>query len=128
MSNSAAEQFFTAIGLMSGTSADGVDAALVQIGTGFPPKIELIEFVSIGFPDDLRRRVLIACGDPGATIAEICSLHCIVSEAFAFALLAWGNLQGEATYVPTATGASREAVLGTITPGKNFRHYSKSFT
>jgi hypothetical protein len=89
-------------------------------GTGFPPKIELIEFLSIGYPDNLRRRVLIACGESGYTTAEMCSLHCMAGEAFAFALLAKGNLQGEATNVPAATGASREAVLGTIKSGKKF--------
>ena len=81
--NGPTDKTHIAIGLMSGTSADGVDAALVRIGSGFPPKIELIEFLSVGYPDDLRRRVLIACGEPGATTAEICSLHGMVGEAFA---------------------------------------------
>ncbi len=34
----------TAIGLMSGTSADGVDAALVRIRTGAPLQVETLGF------------------------------------------------------------------------------------
>ena len=58
-----------------------VDAALIRIGPGFPPHIEVSEFQSIPYSGDLRRRVLIACGEPGATTAEICSLHRMVGEA-----------------------------------------------
>ena len=86
--NTSQERSRIAIGLMSGTSADGVDAALIRIGPGFPPQIEVSEFQSIPYPGDLRRRVLIACGEPGATTAEICSLHRMVGEAFAEASLA----------------------------------------
>ncbi len=72
---------------MSGTSADGVDAALVRIGSGLPPQIEVVEFLSVAYPEDLRRRVLIACGEPGAATAEICSLHRMAGEVFAEAAL-----------------------------------------
>ncbi len=86
--NKPQERTRIAIGLMSGTSADGVDAALIRIGSGFPPHVEVSEFQSIPYSGDLRRRVLIACGEPGATTAEICSLHRMVGEAFADASLA----------------------------------------
>ncbi len=81
--NTPSERPRIGIGLMSGTSADGVDAALVRIGPGFPPQVEVLEFRSVPYPDDLRRRVLIACGEPGAITAEICSLHHMAGEAFA---------------------------------------------
>lgn len=73
-----------AVGLMSGTSADGVDAALVRIGGG---TAELLDFRSSPYPPRLRGRVLRAAGEPGAATAEICSLHREVGEAFAQAAL-----------------------------------------
>jgi anhydro-N-acetylmuramic acid kinase len=41
-------------------------------------------------------------------------------EAIAFALLAAATLDGEPSNVPSATGASRRVILGSITP-KPFR-------
>ena len=73
-----------AVGLMSGTSADGVDAALVRIAGG---KADLLDFRSFPYPARLRGRVLRAAGEPGAATAEICSLHREVGEAFAQAAL-----------------------------------------
>ena len=47
------------IGLMSGTSADGVDAALVEVtGSGIDTRVSLVEFVTVGYPKSLREAVL----------------------------------------------------------------------
>jgi anhydro-N-acetylmuramic acid kinase len=47
------------IGLMSGTSVDGVDAALVRLsGSGRQTRAELLRFLTIPFPADLRESVL----------------------------------------------------------------------
>jgi anhydro-N-acetylmuramic acid kinase len=40
-------------------------------------------------------------------------------EAMAFALFAYGMIQGEPNNVPSATGAKRPVVMGKIVPGKN---------
>lgn len=42
------------IGLMSGTSLDGIDAALVDLGEG---KIRLVDFLYTPFPDNLKQRI-----------------------------------------------------------------------
>lgn len=74
-----------AIGLMSGTSADGVDAALVRILPGERAQIETLGFHAAPYPRNLRERLLLAASEEGARTDEICSLHREVGEAFAAA-------------------------------------------
>ena len=54
------------VGLMSGTSLDGVDAALVRIhGVGEDSAVELKQFVSLPYPGDVRDALLrVASGRP----------------------------------------------------------------
>ncbi|MCH6560127.1 anhydro-N-acetylmuramic acid kinase, partial [candidate division KSB1 bacterium] len=47
------------IGLISGTSLDGVDAALVRIkNSGVETKVELIRFITFPYPEGLREKLL----------------------------------------------------------------------
>ena len=46
------------VGLMSGTSADGVDAAVVEIDRG---KVRLLAFEMFAYPAALRRQILGLC-------------------------------------------------------------------
>ena len=47
------------IGLMSGTSLDGVDAALVRLsGSGLETKAELVHFISRGYEPEVRERLI----------------------------------------------------------------------
>ena len=77
-----------AIGLMSGTSADGVDAALVRILPGERSQVETLGFHAAPYPGNLRERLLFAGGEEGARTEEICSLRREVGEAFAEAAIA----------------------------------------
>ena len=46
------------IGLMSGTSADGMDAALVDIsGCGLSTKVTTLGFVSVPYPEKIRNEI-----------------------------------------------------------------------
>ncbi len=78
-----------AIGLMSGTSLDGVDAALVEIqGSGLGTRVRLAARVHKAYPSSLRKR-LWAVSDPGCgSTQEVCRLNVLVGEAFAQAALA----------------------------------------
>lgn len=64
------------IGLMSGTSADGVDAALVHMeGCGENTKLRLIAYISVPFEKDVREQILkIAEGNYGGS-AELCRMN-----------------------------------------------------
>jgi anhydro-N-acetylmuramic acid kinase len=70
---------------MSGTSADGVDAALVEIeGVDEELRVRVLEFRTRPYEPGLRARVL-ALGE--ATVAELTRVHYAVGEAFAHAAL-----------------------------------------
>jgi anhydro-N-acetylmuramic acid kinase len=74
------------IGLMSGTSADGVDAALVEIqGQGLDLSVRLVAFVERPYPSALQRRIL-AAGTDGR-VTDICHLNVVLGEWFAKAAL-----------------------------------------
>lgn len=74
------------VGLMSGTSGDGVDAALVSIsGTGLNLTVTPLAFCPTAYPATLRRRVLAV--STGGTVAEVCHLNAVLGEWFAKAAL-----------------------------------------
>jgi anhydro-N-acetylmuramic acid kinase len=76
------------LGMMSGTSADGIDAALVNI-TGAPPSI-VTRFEGhhrTPFPDYLRERILRLANGEETTTAEISELNFLLGEAFAKAAI-----------------------------------------
>lgn len=80
----AADERFV-VGLSSGTSFDGVDAALVRIsGSGAALRAELIEFACLPYETDTRARV---GGAPIATTPELARLHFELGEVFASAAL-----------------------------------------
>lgn len=72
------------IGLMSGTSVDGVDAALVDIsGQGPSIRVQLKAFCTVPFEPQVRERILrLAAGDVGGS-REMCLLNALLGELFA---------------------------------------------
>jgi anhydro-N-acetylmuramic acid kinase len=77
------------LGLMSGTSADGIEAALVRI-SGVPPKLKskLLGHASLSIPKPIRQKILqIAEGTP-LPAAEISQLNFRLGHLFAEAAIA----------------------------------------
>jgi anhydro-N-acetylmuramic acid kinase len=73
------------VGLISGTSADGIDAALVAIdGAGESTRARLLDFRTRPFAPALRSRVL-GLGD--ARAQELLDVHYLLGEEFARAAL-----------------------------------------
>ena len=69
------------IGLMSGTSLDGIDIALVEIaGSGQDIAFELKEFHTFPMPSDFRKRIRKAFS---ANVEEICRLNFDLGSLFA---------------------------------------------
>lgn len=76
------------IGMMSGTSADAIDAAVVEID-GAPPKIELrvVTYLSVEYDPALRAEIF-ACFRPESSgVDRLCRLNAALGEAFANAAL-----------------------------------------
>jgi anhydro-N-acetylmuramic acid kinase len=74
------------VGLMSGTSADGTDAALVEIaGSGESTRVRLLGYVSVPFVRALRERIF---GLAEADASELSDLDVLIGESFAQAAAA----------------------------------------
>src|SRR5215469_15904701 len=76
-----------ALGLMSGTSHDGVSAALVRINERRRPPVELLSFKTYPYAASFRKRLLRACMPGGADAGEIAQLNFGLGRAFAGAVL-----------------------------------------
>lgn len=77
------------LGLMSGTSADGIDVALARI-SGAPPHLhaKLLGHTSSNFPAALRKEVLRVAEQHPITAGELSQLNFRLGEVFANAALA----------------------------------------
>ncbi len=74
------------IGLMSGTSADGTDAALCEIaGSGLSTRVKLVSYVSVPFTRPLRERIF---GLAEADASELSELDVLIGGGFAEAAAA----------------------------------------
>ncbi|MGD0786897.1 MAG: anhydro-N-acetylmuramic acid kinase [Terracidiphilus sp.] len=76
-------------GIMSGTSADGIDVAIVRIAAGKErPKLTLLAHEGFGFPAALRRAVLAAMNAASTSTAELARLNWRLGLAYAEAVSA----------------------------------------
>ena len=73
------------LGMISGTSVDGIDAALCELeGAGAATRYRLLKFETVAYQPELRRRIFRSF-EPSATVDELCQLNVTVAEAFAAA-------------------------------------------
>lgn len=97
------------LGLISGTSVDGIDAALAS----FEPAPRLHAALTHPYPDDLRARLLeLAQGDGTTTLDEVGALDARIAECFAQAALV----------LLERAGASAKDVRAIGSHGQTLRH------
>ena len=76
------------IGLMSGTSVDGIDAALVDIfGKDLDIKIELVAGETYPYPTEIRKRILEVCAGKAISMLELAELDDAIASCFAEAAI-----------------------------------------
>jgi anhydro-N-acetylmuramic acid kinase len=100
-------------GVMSGTSADGIDVALVRmedadadVGTNAGagknrrsiktrqkrttpgPRMEFLGHAEFPYPADVRRRILLSMNSPRASVADLARLNFLLGELYAEAVIA----------------------------------------
>ena len=75
------------IGLMSGTSVDGIDAAIVEItGDGLETEVDLIAFETFPFPSGVPQRILALCQPDTGRVDDICEMNFYIGHLFAEAV------------------------------------------
>jgi anhydro-N-acetylmuramic acid kinase len=81
------EKTMTVAGVMSGTSADGIDVAVVRITPGkLRPKLALLAHEGFPYPAALRRKVLAAMNAESISTGELARLNWRLGMAYAEAL------------------------------------------
>ena len=74
-------------GVMSGTSADGINVALVRIqGRGFRSRLELLAHYEFPYPPEVRKAVLHAMNASSAKVADLARLNFTLGELYAKAV------------------------------------------
>lgn len=85
-SRTAGLRALTVAGIMSGTSADGVDVALVRItparNSDFP-HLRLLAHVALPYPAAVRKRVLQVMNAPAESVADLSRLHWRLGQLYA---------------------------------------------
>ncbi|MGY4687652.1 anhydro-N-acetylmuramic acid kinase [Petrotoga sp. DB-2] len=79
------EDIMLVIGLMSGTSVDGIDAALVEISEQDEQKlnVKVVNFINTPYSKKMREKIL-ECSDPvTGSVDKICRLNFELGELFA---------------------------------------------
>jgi anhydro-N-acetylmuramic acid kinase len=89
-------------GVMSGTSADGIDVALVRLGDTTPskarrvskaggrwrpPHINFLGHVHFPYSADVRRRILVSMNSARMSVADLARLNFLLGELYAEAVL-----------------------------------------
>lgn len=74
-------------GVMSGTSADGINVALTRVqGRGFRSRIELLAHYEFPYPANVRQAILTAMNATAASVADLSRLSFVLGELYADAV------------------------------------------
>ncbi|MBE0493674.1 MAG: anhydro-N-acetylmuramic acid kinase [Thiomicrospira sp.] len=95
------------IGLMSGTSADGIDAALVRLVNGH--RIELIDFLT--YPSELKPQLSQLNLETQISLAELADLQVKIAHEFSQAVLALIKQNGYETSHIHAIGSHGQTIF-----------------
>lgn len=76
------------VGLMSGTSLDGIDAAVVRItGSGLQSQVELLHYYNTPYDASIRGKLKELCSVEQSSSAAVCSMNAYLGTLFSDAAL-----------------------------------------
>jgi anhydro-N-acetylmuramic acid kinase len=114
------------MGLMSGTSVDGIDAALVEITrAGGRYGARVVTHVETKWPRRLRERLLAVMAPATSTTAEVCALNMLVARQFAEAAEACVRAAGVSPEKVRAIGSHGQTVCH-LPPASGGKRAAKS--
>ena len=71
------------VGLMSGTSADGISAAITEItGSDIATRIHIVGFETYPYPAALREEVFKLFSPETSTVDNVCEMNFVLGEFF----------------------------------------------
>lgn len=77
-----------AVGLMSGTSLDGIDAALVEIeNSGADTRVTLLHFETLSYEVEEREQILQLCSPSTSSVDDICRINVYLGKKMADAAI-----------------------------------------
>ncbi len=105
------------IGLISGTSADGIDAACVEV-TGAPPSVQarLLAFTTLPWSDETRQAIFAAFRPESSSVDRLCALDFVVAERFAEAARAAAEKAGLSLDQVDLIGSHGQTVWHAVQP------------
>lgn len=78
----------TVVGIMSGTSVDGVDVSIVRIkGHGVHTEVQLLHFCTVIFEPEVKAAIFQLFNPQQATVDFVCHVNFLLGEVFAEAVL-----------------------------------------
>ncbi len=88
------------IGLISGTSVDGIDAALVEIkGIDLDLEVQLVAGATYPYPKQLREQILAVAGGKAVSVEDLAALDDAIANQFAQAAIAIQTSHGKAQLI-----------------------------
>lgn len=89
------QESLTVAGIMSGTSLDGIDVAIVRIdGCGIDAKVKLLHFESFSYEEEMREKLKQLCSIDHSNVALLCGMNFAIAERFADAVVSTAAAAG----------------------------------